>query len=96
MSGINSEAKYKGAVFHVQTQDLGAPGRLVETLIYKSGKLLTSRRTSYASFLGSPELQEKIRQILEEQHSAILKEIAAGKFEHYLTAEEKLGPGDQA
>lgn len=91
MSGMNTEARYKGAVFHVQTQDLGPPLRSIESLIYKSGKLLTSRKTSYAPFLGSPEIEKKIQQLLEEQHTAILKDIAAGKFEHYLSTEEKVG-----
>ena len=89
MPGFNSEIKYKGALFHVQTQDSGQGARCIESLIYKSGKLISSRKTDYTSFLALPRLQEKIQQILEDQHSAILKEIADGKFEHYLAPEEK-------
>ncbi len=89
MPGFNSDVKYKGALFHVQTQDSGPGARCVESLIYKSGKLISSRKTDYTSFLALPRLQEKIQQILESQHSAILKEIADGKFEHYLAPQEK-------
>ncbi len=89
MAGFNTEVKYKGAVFHVQTQDVGPNARCVETFIYKSGKLLSSRKTFYTSFLGSPELQDKIQQIMDEQHGAVLKDISDGKFEHYLSGEEK-------
>jgi hypothetical protein len=89
MSGFNSEVKYKGALFHVQTQDSGPGARCIESLIYTSGKLISSRKTYYTSFLAIPRLQEKIQQILEDQHNAILKEIADGKFEHYLAPEEK-------
>jgi hypothetical protein len=96
MAGFNSEIRYKGALFHVQTQDAGPSARCIESLIYKSGKLLSSRKASYTSFLGSPQLQEKIQQLLEEQHGALLKEIAEGKFEQYLSPDEKLGGPDRA
>jgi hypothetical protein len=89
MAGFNTEVKYKGAVFHVQTQDVGPNARCIETFVYKSGKLLSSRKTFYTSFLGSPQLQDKIQQIMDEQHGAVLKDISDGKFEHYLSAEEK-------
>jgi hypothetical protein len=92
MTGFNIEVKYKGASFHVQTQDLGPGVRCVESLIYKAGKLLSSRKTYYTSFLANSHLQEKIHQIMEEQHNAILKEIADGKFEHCLAPEEKKVP----
>ncbi len=89
MSGFNTEVKRLAATFHVQTQDLGSTARVVESLIYKSGKLLSSRKADYTSSLGSPELAGRIRRIMEEQHTAILHEIAAGRFDHYLTPEEK-------
>jgi hypothetical protein len=89
MAGFNTEVKRLAAVFHVQTQDVGPSLRSVESLIYKSGKLMTSRKTDYTSSLGSPELQARVRQIMEEQHKAILKEIADGKLDHYLTPQER-------
>lgn len=89
MSGFNIEIKYKGASFHVQTQDVGARAQYVESLIYKSGRLLSSRKTYYTPFLASPNLQEKIQQLMENQHNAILKDIADGKFDHYLSPEER-------
>lgn len=92
MTGFNIEVKHKRATFHVQTQDVGPRSQYVESLIYKSGKLLSSRKISYTAFLASPHLLEKIQQIMEEQHSAVLKDIADGKFDHFLSPEEKLDP----
>lgn len=89
MSGFNTEIKRLAVAFHIQTQDLGPSARCVESLIYKSGKLLSSRKTDYTPFLASPELPGKIHHIMEEQHAAILKEISEGKFDHYLTPEER-------
>lgn len=89
MSGFNTEVKRLAGVFHVQTQDAGPGVRCVESLIYKSGKLLSSRKTDYTASLGTPHLQTRVQQIMEEQHNAILKEIAAGRFDQHLTAEER-------
>lgn len=89
MRGLNTKIKYKGATFHIQTQDMGTSARYIESLIYKSGKLLTSRKTSYLPFLDSPNLKEKIIKMIEDQHSTILKEISSGKFDHYLSLEGK-------
>jgi len=89
MSGFNTDIKRLAGFFHVQTQDLGPSSRSVESLIYKSGKLLSSRKTNYTPFLAEPRLSDRIRLLMEEQHAAILKEIAEGRFDHYLTPEEK-------
>jgi hypothetical protein len=82
MSGINSEITRKGQVFHVQTQDMGLDAHYVESLIYKSGKLLSTRKASYTAYLGLPDLAEKIRKLIDDQHNEILKGIADGKFDH--------------
>ena len=89
MSGFNTGIKRLAASFHIQTQDLGPSARCVESLIYKSGKLVSSRKTDYTPFLASPQLPDKIQHIMEEQHAAILKEISEGRFDHYLTPEER-------
>jgi hypothetical protein len=89
MSGFNTEVKRLAAAFHIQTQDLGPSARCVESLIYKSGKLVSSRKTDYAPFLASPQLPDKIHEIMKEQHAVILEEISEGRFDHYLTPEER-------
>lgn len=82
MFGINTEITRNGKSFHVQTQDKGIDTHYVESLIYKSGRLLSSRRTFYTAYLKSPDLIEKIEKIVEEQHGEILKNIADGKLDH--------------
>ncbi len=89
MTGFNTEIKHKGATFHVQTQDVGPRAKCIESLVYKSGKLLSSRKAFYTQLLGSPDLREKLQKMMEDQHYTVLKEIVEGKFDHYLTPEEK-------
>jgi hypothetical protein len=82
MSGFNTEIEHDGSAFHVQTQDQGTSAHYVESVIYRSGKVLSSRRTYYTSFLNSATLRNKICEIIQEQHSTILKEITDGLFDH--------------
>lgn len=82
MAGLNTDIEYRGNIVHVQTQDKGIGSNYVETIIYKSGRVIFSRRTSYTSYLNNPELHENIKKITQEQHEAILQEIKEGKFDH--------------
>ena len=81
MAGFNTTVTRSGVDFHVQTQDKGRPANYVESTVYKSGQVLSSRKTFYTSFLDSPDLENKINTIIEEQHNTILEEIAEGKFD---------------
>lgn len=82
MAGFNTEHPHKGSVFHVQTQDYGSNAHFIESVIYKSGRVLASRKTFYTSLLGEPGLKEKIESILKDQHKTILDEISKGRFDH--------------
>ena len=81
MAGFNTTVKRGSEDFHVQTQDKGRPANYVESTVYKSGQVLSSRKTFYTSLLDSPDLQKKIKAIIDEQHNTILREIAEGKFD---------------
>jgi hypothetical protein len=89
MTGMSAQIKRQGVTFYVQTQDGGLQVNYIESLIYKSGTLLTSRKTFYTSYLGLPNFQEKAAQIMQDQHEAILKDISDGKFDRFLTPGEK-------
>jgi len=82
MPGLKTDILHEGTNFYVQTQDKGLSANYVESIIYKSGRVLASRRTFYTSFLNSHNIKEKINNIIKEQHETILKEISAGRFDH--------------
>ena len=81
MSGYNTRVEYKGSTYIVQTQDKGLAAQYVESLIYRAGKLLTSKKTFYTSSLSSPDVKSVIERMMESQHKRILEEIVEGKFE---------------
>ncbi len=93
MKGWNEEIAYKGARFHLQIQDLGPREPVIQALLYKSGRIIHSRRVSYAAHLSHPDLSQRIEAILGELHNSVIAEVRSGKFDHFLTPEEKQGSG---
>jgi hypothetical protein len=78
--GFNSKVEFRGQTYLVQTQDKGPGSPCVESLIYRSGALLGSKRTFYTSFLDSPDIRAAIERIMTDQHHKILEEIVEGRF----------------
>ncbi len=81
MSGYNTRVEYRGDAYIVQTQDKGLGAQYIESLIYKSGRLLASKRAFYTAFLESPDVRERVERIMEDQHKAILGQIVEGRYD---------------
>jgi hypothetical protein len=81
MSGYNTRVEYKGDAYIVQTQDKGLAAQYVESLIYRSGRLLASKRTFYAALMNLPDVRERIERMIEDQHKTILGQIVEGGYD---------------
>ena len=80
ITGFNTDVKFRGLVYHVQTEDKGKDNPLIETLIYKGGEILASRRLPYAEIVKGMEAEPAISRLMEEQHKAMILEVKRGKF----------------
>ena len=78
ITGFNSDVKFRGLVYHVQTEDKGKVNPLIETLIYRGGEILASRRLPYAELNEGPAAEEAISRLMEEQHNAMILEVKRG------------------
>ena len=81
MSGYNTRVEYRGDAYNVQTQDKGLAAQYVESLIYKAGRLLASKRTFYTSYMNLPDVGERIERMMEDQHKTILGQIVEGRYD---------------
>jgi len=81
ITGFNTDVKYKGVVYHVQTEDKGAANPLIETLIYKGGEILASRRLPYSELVKGPTDEPAITKLMEDQHKAMILEVKRGRFD---------------
>ena len=77
--GFNHNIRYRGVLYHIQTEDSGIENPVVTTLLYKGGTILSSKRTSYSDIVSSDKMEEVVREIMKEQHKGMIKELLAGK-----------------
>ena len=80
ITGFNTDVKYRGVVYHVQTEDKGTAHPIIETLVYKGGEILGSRRLPYAELVKGAQEEATITKLMEDQHKAMIMEVKRGKF----------------
>lgn len=81
VAGYDTRVDFRGEAYIVQTQDKGLRAQYIESLIYKAGRLLTTKRAFYTALLGGPDPADRIARMMEEQHKTILGQIVEGRFD---------------
>jgi hypothetical protein len=80
ITGFNTDVKYRGVVYHVQTEDKGTANPLIETLIYKGGEILGSRRLPYGDLVKDGD-EPAITKLMEDQHKGVIMDVKRGRYE---------------
>ena len=80
MSDCMSEVILEGIIYYIQTQDRGPFSPCIESLVYRGGRILTSRKFDYRPHLSNPRLQDIIRKNIHRLHEESASEIAGGKY----------------
>lgn len=73
--GYNTNIKYRGKVYHVQTEDSGPANPQIVTLLYHQGAILSSKKTNYAHLMGRPDFEERLRELMKQQHRDMIMEL---------------------
>jgi hypothetical protein len=81
LTGYNTDFKYQGKIYHVQTEDGGANSPYITSLLYHQGAILASRKTSYADIIKADCLDEVVRELMMEQHKQMIRDLMQGKLE---------------
>ncbi|CAG0983054.1 hypothetical protein GPROT1_02447 [Gammaproteobacteria bacterium] len=89
LSGYNTNVRHRGLVLHVQTEDSGLAHPHVITHLYHGGTILASERSQYADLLGAPDSTDRVRELMEQQHRAMLLRLKRGELDARLA--ERLG-----
>ena len=84
VGGFNTNIRYRGHIFHVQTEDGGKESPSIITLLYSGGAILFSKKTSYANQVGADDGETVVRQLMEVQHSAMVQALKSGKLDDKL------------
>ncbi len=96
VTGFNHNIKHKGKVYHVQTEDSGVNNPHIITHLFVGGNILASKKTSYADMARSESLAELVREMMEEQHKEMLRNLIGGVYENIDTSARAYQPGQLA
>jgi hypothetical protein len=75
--GYNHNVRYRGLVFHVQTEDSGVLSPHLFTHLFVGGVIVSTRKLVYDN--GSAE--DSIKSLMQAQHKAVLKDLKRGNFD---------------
>jgi hypothetical protein len=81
ITGFNTNVRFGGRLFHVQTEDSGRRYPHVISHLYYQGTILASEKTSYAGRVESDDLEGEVRSLMERQHKAMVARLKKGEFD---------------
>jgi hypothetical protein len=93
VAGFNHNVKHRGKSYHVQTEDFGLDNPQIVTHLFVGGNILASKKVGYGDIAGAEDLSRVVREIMEEQHKDVLRNLVNGVYEE---AEETLGANSVA
>jgi hypothetical protein len=82
VTGFNHNIKHKGKVYHVQTEDSGVNNPHIITHLFVGGNILASKKQSYGDRLTVPNVPDVVREMMEEQHKAMLRNLVNGSYDN--------------
>jgi hypothetical protein len=81
IAGFNTDIEFNGVVYHVQTEDKGAPAHQIMSLVYDRGTILASKRASYDDLIGHDINEKQLATRVSRQHQLICAAIRAGRID---------------
>jgi hypothetical protein len=84
--GYNHNIRYRGRVYHVQTEDSGVDNPHVFTHVFHEGVIITTRKLNY----DTQSSIDAVKGLMQVQHKSLLKELRGGTFDEKIVA--YLGP----
>jgi hypothetical protein len=80
--GFNNNVRHRGRVFHIQTEDSGVRhARIVTHLFADGGRIVSTRRLDYSSYLGQADVTAALRRLMKDQHKAMFLALRSGEFD---------------
>ena len=94
--GYNHNVRFRGIVFHIQTEDSGIINPHVFTHLFHGGVIISTRKLVY-----DPDANdEAVKALMQAQHKAVMKDLKRGTFDDkidsYLGGTEGLLPRESA
>lgn len=80
--GYNTNVRHKGKLYHIQTEDSGIDHPHVITHLFADGgRIVASKKTSYAERVGSEGLPDQVKKLMQSQHKAMFIALRDGVYD---------------
>ncbi len=90
--GFNHNFRYKGEVYHIQTEDSGAKNPQIVTLLYCGGTILVSKKISYAELGPTDNLSTLVEEMMKDQHREMLRRLKNGELDDVIAGQNPSPP----
>ena len=80
LPGFNHNMKFRGKIYHVQTEDGGKDNPQVITHVFIGGVILDSVCHAYDEILGQPGWQATLKERMKAQHLEEIRRLMAGEI----------------
>lgn len=80
--GYNTNVRHKGKLYHIQTEDSGVQRpHIITHLFADGGRVVASKKTGYADILETGGLEDRVKQMMRNQHKAMFIGLRDGEFD---------------
>ena len=79
--GNNTDVSRNGALYHVQTEDLGEKNPAILTLVYEGGAVVFREKLEYREMLGADPSAQQVKTLMDARHQHFVQCVAAGDIE---------------
>lgn len=79
--GYNHNFRYRGHVYHVQTEDYGAAKRYISTHCFSNGAVISSQKTPYPVGLAANYKVEAVVELMKNSHREMIHSLRDGALD---------------
>jgi tetratricopeptide (TPR) repeat protein len=87
---FSTKITLEGETYNTETEDLGIQNPIITTHIYHKGKIISSHKISYRDILNEPDLDMRLREIMQRQQHLAIEELKKEKFTQKITCKDYL------
>ena len=80
ITGYNTDVRHVETVVHVQTEDKGRGNPYIESVVYVAGRVVATKRSSYAQLLEGGKGDPEIAALMDHQHRTIVAVLNKDAF----------------
>jgi hypothetical protein len=80
LTGYNTDVRFEGQTYHVQSEDRGRANPVLESLVYCGGQILHQERSPYDELVAQEASEAAVAARLDRQHRDLVRRARHGEF----------------